>query len=66
MFANELLPSVILLLLVGPFIFAYRISFNIYYKAGLVVLHSFSFSLYAKILIFPSNLNESLPTYSLL
>ena len=40
---------------------AYRSSFSICCKAGLVVLNSLSFCLYVKVLIYRSNLNEILP-----
>ena len=42
------------------FFSAYRSSFSICCKAGLVVLNSLNFCLSVKVLISPSNLNESL------
>ena len=42
----------------------YRRSFNICWRAGLVVLNSLSFCLPVKLLIFPSYLNEILAGYS--
>ena len=45
---------------------AQRSSFNICYKAGLVVLNSLNFCLFGKLLISPSNLNESLAGQNIL
>ena len=59
-FTGELFHFVILLFLFVIFFFRAEKSFNIYCKAGLVVLNSFSFPLSVKLLIFPSNLNENL------
>ena len=42
------------------FFFTWRILFNISVKAGLMLLKSFSYCLFVKLLISPSNLNESL------
>ena len=64
-FTSEVFHFVIFLFLVSVFSFSYRISFD-NCKAGLVVLNSFSFCLSVKLLISPSNLNESLGGYSIL
>ena len=45
---------------------AYRSSFSMFCKAGLVVLNSFSFCLYVKLLISPSNLKNNLALYIIL
>ena len=50
----------------GLFFCSQRIPFTIYCKAGLVVLNSLGFCLSIKVLIFPSNLNESLAGQSIL
>ena len=50
----------------GLFFCSQRISFTIYCKAGLVVLNSLGFCLSIKVLIFSSNLNESLAGQSIL
>ena len=48
----------------GLFFSAWRSSFGICCKAGLVVPNSLSFCLFVKVLISPSNLNESLAGWS--
>ena len=50
----------------GLFFFAWRSFFNICCNAGLVVLNSLNFSWTEKLLILPSNLNESFAGYSIL
>ena len=44
----------------SPVFFAWRSSFSNYYNASLAVLNSLSLHLSVKLLILPSNLNESL------
>ena len=49
-----------------PFLFHLEKFLNISFKAGLVVLNSFSFSLSVKLLISPSNQNENVARQSIL
>ena len=58
-FTDELFPFIIFMFLVVAFSFSVTNPFNISCKAGLVVVNSFSFCLYVKLYISPSNLNES-------
>ena len=48
------------------FFYAHRSTYSICCKTGLMVLHSLSFCLSVKLLISPSNLNESLAVHSIL
>ena len=57
-------PTMIVLLSISSFVFLDHISpFNIYCKAGLVVLNSLNFCLSEKLFISPSILNEILAGY---
>ena len=59
-FTSEIFHFIVSLFLVETFSFHVRSSFNICCKTGLLVLNSFSFCLSVNLLIFLSNLNESL------
>ena len=64
-FTNEIFFLIFIFLFVA-FYFKLRSPFNISCKTGFIVLNSFSFCLSVKLLISPSNLNESLSRYSIL